>query len=433
MTLTPPKPPRNHRLVDCFRRLHPERKKAFTCWNTKTGARENNYGTRIDYIIASVAFADRYLVACDIMPDFFGSDHCPVRATFVIPFSPVLQGPALDGNRSGVCESSSMEIGHAYQWPEHPPECSCFFSELTAKQEKLATYFAIRGTKKASLTVKRAQGNAVVKKGKARDNQRMSTLFCVDGRKGVGSQNTPSLQATASSNRAERHGAQSNNMKVVGRKSIRNTSAVGVSSNTARQSKLNFGATGDLSVRKGDSEVTSAGSVLDTTKPTIGTGRGTTMDPDDKRGSFEEVSATPLMLQPSGSENESSQDNEKIRIGGAYPIEGLENRGSSSSSTSTSSSNNTTKGDSSSEAWKAIFGQKKATPPCQHGERSIQRTVLKPGPNYNRRFYTCARSAGDWPVDRNAHCNFFQWRMDGVRGYKDRPSRDEDAKKQRRR
>ncbi|CAN0540869.1 unnamed protein product, partial [Ectocarpus sp. 12 AP-2014] len=101
-------------LVDCFRHLHPDRKSAFTCWNTQTGARDNNYGTRIDYIIAGTDLADRALRACDIMPDFLGSDHCPVRARFA---------------RS------------ASEWPEHPPECSCFYPELTAKQEKLAKYF----------------------------------------------------------------------------------------------------------------------------------------------------------------------------------------------------------------------------------------------------------------------------------------------------
>ena len=74
----------------------------------------------------------------------------------------------------------------------------------------------------------------------------------------------------------------------------------------------------------------------------------------------------------------------------------------------------------SAEAWKAFFGKKKSAPPCEHGEPSIQRTVLKAGPNQNRRFYTCARSAGNWPTDRNARCNFFQFRDDGVRGFIDR-------------
>ena len=37
--------------VDSFRHLHPERKEAFTCWNTKMNCRATNFGTRIDYIL----------------------------------------------------------------------------------------------------------------------------------------------------------------------------------------------------------------------------------------------------------------------------------------------------------------------------------------------------------------------------------------------
>lgn len=32
---------------DTFRRLHPNATEVFSCWNTKTGARATNYGTRI--------------------------------------------------------------------------------------------------------------------------------------------------------------------------------------------------------------------------------------------------------------------------------------------------------------------------------------------------------------------------------------------------
>ena len=41
--------------VDGLRHLHPAREKAFTCWNTKMNCRENNFGTRIDYVFASLS------------------------------------------------------------------------------------------------------------------------------------------------------------------------------------------------------------------------------------------------------------------------------------------------------------------------------------------------------------------------------------------
>ncbi|CAL8098339.1 unnamed protein product [Calicophoron daubneyi] len=69
--------------VDTFRRVHPQRRSAFTCWSARTGARETNYGVRLDYVLF-----DQDLMSCfdrstiplqaDIMADFPGSDHCPV-------------------------------------------------------------------------------------------------------------------------------------------------------------------------------------------------------------------------------------------------------------------------------------------------------------------------------------------------------------------
>ena len=47
----------NH-FVDTFRDLHPERKEAFTCWNTKMNCRTTNFGTRIDYILVNKALTN---------------------------------------------------------------------------------------------------------------------------------------------------------------------------------------------------------------------------------------------------------------------------------------------------------------------------------------------------------------------------------------
>ncbi|XP_053559831.1 endonuclease 8-like 3 [Bombina bombina] len=41
-------------------------------------------------------------------------------------------------------------------------------------------------------------------------------------------------------------------------------------------------------------------------------------------------------------------------------------------------------------------------PFCNHGKRSIERTVLKIGPNNGRKFYVC-------PLGKDKQCNFFEW------------------------
>uniref|UniRef100_A0A1I8F344 exodeoxyribonuclease III n=1 Tax=Macrostomum lignano TaxID=282301 RepID=A0A1I8F344_9PLAT len=45
----------------------------------RTGARQTNYGNRIDYVLVSHSLADQ-LLDCDIQPEVSGSDHCPVLA-----------------------------------------------------------------------------------------------------------------------------------------------------------------------------------------------------------------------------------------------------------------------------------------------------------------------------------------------------------------
>nr|XP_037281212.1 DNA-(apurinic or apyrimidinic site) endonuclease 2-like [Rhipicephalus microplus] len=66
---------------DTFRALHPTTEKAFTCWNTRLGARQTNYGTRIDYILCSSGLLP-FVSSSEILPEVLGSDHCPVKATF---------------------------------------------------------------------------------------------------------------------------------------------------------------------------------------------------------------------------------------------------------------------------------------------------------------------------------------------------------------
>ncbi|CAL8082038.1 unnamed protein product [Orchesella dallaii] len=74
--------------VDTFRKLHPTQQAAFTCWCTRLNARENNYGSRIDYIFADRELAE-YLESAEVHPDMMGSDHCPISATFhsLVPVS----------------------------------------------------------------------------------------------------------------------------------------------------------------------------------------------------------------------------------------------------------------------------------------------------------------------------------------------------------
>jgi len=63
--------------VDTFRARHPNEGGHYTWWRQWGGARENNVGWRIDYVLASPSAARRVRKAF-IWPDVQGSDHCPV-------------------------------------------------------------------------------------------------------------------------------------------------------------------------------------------------------------------------------------------------------------------------------------------------------------------------------------------------------------------
>ncbi|XP_040907495.1 DNA-(apurinic or apyrimidinic site) lyase 2 [Toxotes jaculatrix] len=101
------------KFVDTFRYFHPTRPNAFTCWSTLTGARQTNYGTRIDYIFADCQLAKEQFVAADIMPEVEGSDHCPVWGQ--------LNCTLLPGSKP-------------------PPLCTRYLPEFAGKQQKLSRF-----------------------------------------------------------------------------------------------------------------------------------------------------------------------------------------------------------------------------------------------------------------------------------------------------
>lgn len=63
--------------VDTFRALHPDEPDHYTWWRQFGGAREDNVGWRIDYVLAS-ASAFKRVQRAFIWPNTLGSDHCPV-------------------------------------------------------------------------------------------------------------------------------------------------------------------------------------------------------------------------------------------------------------------------------------------------------------------------------------------------------------------
>ncbi|XP_031258723.1 DNA-(apurinic or apyrimidinic site) lyase 2-like isoform X2 [Pistacia vera] len=113
--------------LDVFRAKHPERRDAYTCWPSNTGAEQFNYGTRIDHILCSGPcfhqkhdleghnFVTCHVKECDILVEYKrwkpgntlrwkgglnikleGSDHAPVYMSFgEVPVIPQHSTPSL--------------------------------------------------------------------------------------------------------------------------------------------------------------------------------------------------------------------------------------------------------------------------------------------------------------------------------------------------
>lgn len=65
--------------LDTFRLFDPEGQN-YSWWDYKTKARERNVGWRIDYFFTTPDLRP-YIVDAAILPQYYGSDHCPISLT----------------------------------------------------------------------------------------------------------------------------------------------------------------------------------------------------------------------------------------------------------------------------------------------------------------------------------------------------------------
>lgn len=66
----------NMRMIDAFRYQHPKEIK-YSWWSNFANSREKNNGWRIDYFILDRTLI-QYMNDCDILTEYYGSDHAPV-------------------------------------------------------------------------------------------------------------------------------------------------------------------------------------------------------------------------------------------------------------------------------------------------------------------------------------------------------------------
>ena len=67
---------------DSFRELHPKEVK-YTYWNTRSNARAQNKGWRLDYFVVTGELMSA-IAESDTVPNVMGSDHCPIKLTLTL-------------------------------------------------------------------------------------------------------------------------------------------------------------------------------------------------------------------------------------------------------------------------------------------------------------------------------------------------------------
>ena len=76
------------KLVDTFRRFHPDDEGAYTFWDQKLPyLRRTNRGWRIDYFLTPIGLQSK-IAACDQHPTIMGSDHCPITLELTTTIAP---------------------------------------------------------------------------------------------------------------------------------------------------------------------------------------------------------------------------------------------------------------------------------------------------------------------------------------------------------
>ncbi|KAF4072250.1 hypothetical protein AMELA_G00260900 [Ameiurus melas] len=338
------------KFIDTFRYFHPTRTSAFTCWSTRTGARQTNYGTRIDYIFANRLLVETNLLNADIMPEVEGSDHCPIWAKLSCTFVPSPRCPAL---------------------------CTCYMPEFMGKQQKLLRFLV-------KVSGQHTDGKDIEKP--------------LPGSQEVGEirENLNPLAAGVSSGSKRPSDGLPESSTFKGKKSKQAKKATKPQGNllTFFKPKLTPVVSSSQSLSSGEN--TKTGFKSEGVMPEIH--EGTENDVNSRL-------ATHSML-PEG-HTEVTVKGERSNFSITKTKEDEERRQDQLQSNAVL--NQETKKGSCPDFWKSVLHGPPQPPRCNaHDELCVLRTVKKPGPNLGRQFFVCARPQGH-SSNPQARCNFFAW------------------------
>ncbi|KAL6458830.1 hypothetical protein MHYP_G00323020 [Metynnis hypsauchen] len=338
------------KFVDTFRHFHPTRANAFTCWSTLTGARQTNYGTRIDYIFGSRSLVEKSFLSADIMPEVEGSDHCPVFAQLSCTLIPS---------------------------PKCPSLCTRYMPEFAGRQQKLSRFFA-----QVSEQQNFSRNTAESLPGSQEAEEIRENVSPTAARMSVG-QKRPSDGPPESS---AFKGKRSKQVKTA---------------NKPQGSLLAFFKP------KPSPEIFSSQSLMPSAKPA----NSSSLKSEDsgpeihkrKPNDITDYNVTHDMLTDCLTEVREEAEGTRLNTEGQGCQGEIQIKATSHQETKDSKKGKCP------DFWKAVLRGPPQPPLCkEHNEPCVLRTVKKAGPNLGRQFFVCARPQGH-ASNPEARCNFFAW------------------------
>lgn len=338
-------PTHGGKFVDTFRYFHPTRINAFTCWSTLTGARQTNYGTRIDYVFADCQLTREQFVAADIMPEVEGSDHCPVWGQLSCSLLP-----------------SSKP----------PPLCTCYLPEFAGKQQKLSR-FLIKVDQISSQSEQRDELPGSQEEEERRENLNPFGAGNISGKKRL---------------------LTSDSFVPKGKKT-----------KTVKTSSKPQGSLLSFFKPKLTNVVTSTEAPGRPCEKTLDLDEVTSSQNSQKApGTREDMSSFRV---PENAEIVS--DGSSQLCTSSTTEEKDEQMKTKNLNSQSAVGHSAAKKGSSLVFWKSVLHGPPPPPSCKvHGEPCVLRTVKKEGQNMGKQFFVCARPQGH-ASNPEARCNFFAW------------------------
>ncbi|XP_056859615.1 DNA-(apurinic or apyrimidinic site) endonuclease 2-like isoform X2 [Raphanus sativus] len=355
---------------DVFRSKHPERRDAFTCWSSSSGAEQFNYGSRIDHILVAGpclheegdqqghSFLACHVKECDILTEYkrFKNETVPTRWKGGL-------GVKLKGSDHVPVFTSFDDLPDI---PQHstPPLASRYLPMIYGFQQTLAS---------------------VLMKRQANEQAKAIEVSCSSSSQSCGEISTVPLR----------------NCSLTGTSPEESCSSEKES--TVRVTTTSGGSTSNLSDRMCVSSV-----------------RAEDISRDGNRKKVRRIQSSSQQLSlksfftsksPSNfSSSQSSSQGESITEPTVSGKEDDELTTTSSQEQDQSGSSTKQKNDAALMEWQRIQNlMRNSIPLCKgHKEACVARVVKKPGPTFGRRFYVCSRAEGP-SSNPEANCGYFKW------------------------